>query len=293
MISYKISKVDIDSGSGEDPHKHLKEFHVVCTSMKPTRVIEEQIKLRAFPFSLKDSAKDGLYYLPSGSVTTWEEMKRLFLEKYFLASRVAKNQKAICGVMQDSRESLHEYWECFKRLCASCPHHQISEQLLIQYFYEGLLPTDRSMIDAASGGALVDKTLEGARNLIANMAANSQQFGTRLDTPPRHVNEVNVSSPEKQLASLTSLASQMAVGNMQMTKARGICSVMGHPTDMCPNLQEDPNEQVNAMGGFPRQLQRNYDPYSNTYNRGWRDHPNFSYGSQQVNQLMPPNHPNF
>ena len=35
------------------------------------------------------------------------------------------------------------------------------------------------MIDAASGGALVDKTPEAARNLIANMAANSQQFNTR------------------------------------------------------------------------------------------------------------------
>ena len=44
--------------AGEDPHKHLKELHVVCTSMKPTGVTEDQIKLRAFPFSLKDSAKD-------------------------------------------------------------------------------------------------------------------------------------------------------------------------------------------------------------------------------------------
>ena len=33
---------------------------------------------------------------------------------------------------------------------------------------------DRSMIDAASGGALVDKTPTEAMNLIANMAANSQ-----------------------------------------------------------------------------------------------------------------------
>ena len=47
-------------------------------------------------------------------------------------------------------------------------------QLLIQYFYEGLLPMDRSMIDASSGGALMDKTLEAAQNLIANMAADSQ-----------------------------------------------------------------------------------------------------------------------
>ena len=41
----------------EDPNKHLKEFHVVCSSIRPTGVTEEQIKLRAFPFSLVDSAK--------------------------------------------------------------------------------------------------------------------------------------------------------------------------------------------------------------------------------------------
>ncbi|XP_068638474.1 uncharacterized protein [Aristolochia californica] len=66
---------------------------------------------------------------------------------------------------------------------------KISEQLLIQYFYEGLLPTDRSMIDAASGGAFVDKTPEATRNLIANMEANSQQIGTRLELPSKNVNE--------------------------------------------------------------------------------------------------------
>ena len=46
--------------ASEDPHKHLKELHVVCTSMKPTGVTEDQIKLRVFPFSLKDLAKDCL-----------------------------------------------------------------------------------------------------------------------------------------------------------------------------------------------------------------------------------------
>jgi len=119
--------------------------------------------------------------------------------------------------------------------------------------------------------------------LIANMAANSQQFGTRLDLPSKHVNEVNISSLEQQITSLTSLVCQMAVGNMQMVKACGICSVVGHPTDMCPTLQEEPIEQVNAVSGFPGQLQRKYDPYSTTYNLEWRDHPNLSYGNPQVN----------
>jgi hypothetical protein len=56
--------------AGEDPHKHLKEFHMICSTMKPQGVTEEQIKLRAFPFSLADKAKDWLYYLPSRSIMT-------------------------------------------------------------------------------------------------------------------------------------------------------------------------------------------------------------------------------
>ena len=55
------------------------------------------------------------------------------------------------------------------------------------------------MIDGASGGALVDKIPEDARNLIANMTANSQQFGTRLDPPSKHVNEINIFSLNKKL----------------------------------------------------------------------------------------------
>ena len=47
------------------------------------------------------------------------------------------------------------------------------------------------MIDAAGGGALVDKTPIAARDLIANMAENSQQFGSRMITGTRGVGEVS------------------------------------------------------------------------------------------------------
>lgn len=54
-------------------------------------------------------------------------------------------------------ESLFEYWERYKQLCTRFPHHQISDQLLIQYFYSSLLANDRANIDVAVGGALADK----------------------------------------------------------------------------------------------------------------------------------------
>ena len=65
-----------------------------------------------------------------------------------------------------------------------------------------------------------------------------------------------------------------------------IYSKNGHPTDLCPTLYEEGNnEQVNAARGFQGQnrFQRKYDRFSNTYNPGWKDHQNFSYrGSQQA-----------
>ncbi|KAL2337346.1 hypothetical protein Fmac_011792 [Flemingia macrophylla] len=144
--------------SGEDPHKHLKEFHIVCSTMKPHDVQEDHICLKAFPHSLEGLAKDWLYYLAPGSITSWDNLKRAFLDKFFPASRTTTIRKDISGIRQQNGESLYKYWERFKRLCASCLHHQISEQLLLQYFYEGLNTMERNIIDAASGGALGDMT---------------------------------------------------------------------------------------------------------------------------------------
>ncbi|KAF7824171.1 uncharacterized protein G2W53_022315 [Senna tora] len=115
----------------EDPYNHLKEFHVVYSSIKPDRITEEQIKLRAFPFSLEDAAKKWLFYLPAGSITSCEQMMKTFLERYYPT-----------------------FMEHFKELCASCPQHGIPEQALINFFYEGLLPSARSSINGAASASL-------------------------------------------------------------------------------------------------------------------------------------------
>ncbi|KAL0463417.1 UNVERIFIED_CONTAM: hypothetical protein Slati_0229300 [Sesamum latifolium] len=160
--------------AGDDPHKHLKEFHVVCSGMRPQGVTEEQVKLRAFPFSLGEKAKDWFYSLPSESIISWDELKKQFLENYFPASRTITIRKEISGIRQFSGENFHEYWGRIKHLVESCPHHQISDHLLIQYFYKGLTEANRSLVDAASGGALYDKTPTEACKLIKIMTFNTQ-----------------------------------------------------------------------------------------------------------------------
>nr|XP_027064430.1 uncharacterized protein LOC113690635 [Coffea arabica] len=78
----------------------------------------------------------------------------------------------------------------------------------------------------------------------------------------------------------TSFIRQLAVGNASQAKVCGICTGMGHSTEMCPLIQGESVEQVNMTGHAPAPRQP-YDPYSNTYNPGWRDHSNFSYGGNR------------
>ncbi|RDY12021.1 hypothetical protein CR513_03258, partial [Mucuna pruriens] len=166
-------------------------------------------------------------------------MKCIFLEKFFPASRIAIIRKEICEIRQHSRETLHEYWERFNKLC-------INEQLLIQHFYKGLTMMDQSMIDAASGGALMDKLLVTARQLISNMASNKEQFGIRGASQPRMVNEIDVVDNlrmENQLTELTLLVSVAA-------RVCGICTFVEHPTDMCPTLQETKSDYSESVGAI-------------------------------------------
>ncbi|KNA09493.1 hypothetical protein SOVF_152900, partial [Spinacia oleracea] len=162
--------------------------------------------------------------------------------------------------------------------------------LLPKYYGKsGLLPTDRGMIDASSGGALVDKTPTQARALISNMAQNTQQHGSRNDV--KRVNGVDLSGIQNQLqenaqqiATLTTLVSKIVASNESKARVCGICCNESHLTDKCPELQ---SETVNAIGGYSGQ--RKYDPYSQTYNEGWKDHPNLRYGNRP--QLPQSNQP--
>ncbi|XP_071939097.1 uncharacterized protein [Coffea arabica] len=125
------------------------------------------------------------------------------------------------------------------------------------------------------------------------MAENSQQFGVRFEGVTRRVNEVNHSDLANRLTELTALIRQMTRGQVQATKACGICTAPKHMTDMCLTLQEDLNEQASAMRSLPGPPQRRNDPYAPTYNLGWGNHPNFSNapkpsGFQQPFQQRPP-----
>ncbi|KAK5824981.1 hypothetical protein PVK06_019780 [Gossypium arboreum] len=134
------------------------------------------------------------------------------------------------------------------------------------------------MIDAASGGALVNMTPQRVRELISTMAANSQQYRPNSE-PTRRVNGVNISTLEDKLDKLTNVVQSLLTEKKSLTPLCGICTTSEHSTDLCPILNDNSTAHVDAVGGFPGPPQRRYDPFSNTYNPGWKDHPNLNYGA--------------
>ncbi|KAG8491703.1 hypothetical protein CXB51_015156 [Gossypium anomalum] len=210
--------------------------------------------------------------LPKAPLMLW------LLAAFFPASRAAELIREIVGIRQKDAETLYDYWERFKKLCASCPQHGITEQSLLQYFYEGLKPIEMNMVDAASGGALVNMTPQQARDLISTMAANSQQFRANPE-PPRRVHQLSNSTIEDRLDRLTNIVNSLVTEKSKPARVCGIRATPEHTTDACPSLCDDSMAHLDAVGNFPGPPQRRYNPYANTYNPGWKDHPNFSYGA--------------
>lgn len=63
----------------ESPYLHLRDFDEVCATFNDQACTTEIIKLKLFPFSLKDKAKTWLNSLKPRSIGTWQEMQTEFL----------------------------------------------------------------------------------------------------------------------------------------------------------------------------------------------------------------------
>ena len=77
----------------EKPYTHLKDFEDVCSTFSDQPCSEDVLRLKLFPFSLKDNAKTWLKSLRPRTIRTWHELQAQFLKKYFPMHRTS-NLKA-------------------------------------------------------------------------------------------------------------------------------------------------------------------------------------------------------
>lgn len=148
------------------------------------------------------------------------------------------------------------------------------------------------MLDASVGGALLNKSYNEAYELIESIAANSYQWPTsRINSAKKvaSLHEVSeVSTLSAQIASLTNIlkAAQISSNSAasispassvsprviehNISSVESISCVLcggGHVYKVCPNN----TMSVNYVGNYNAEnFNREHNPYSNTYNPGWR-----------------------
>nr|GEZ36820.1 reverse transcriptase domain-containing protein [Tanacetum cinerariifolium] len=93
--------------------------------------------------------------LPKNSINTFEQMVKMFLEKYFSPSMVTKLRNEITNYRQRPDESLFEAWEHYKLSIDHCPNHNMLPVTQIDTFYNGLTLRHRDTINAAAGGTFM------------------------------------------------------------------------------------------------------------------------------------------
>ncbi|XP_050213778.1 uncharacterized protein LOC126665116 [Mercurialis annua] len=189
--------------SHEDPNAHIATFLGVLNTFKLHRITAYQIKLRMFPFSLRDKA---------------------------------------------------------------------------------------TTIDVALGGSFMQKTYEKALELVEKLAVVSSTWGPMDRRAPSNQKSVMTLNQVKEIeaikatnaslqAQLDALKKQVRPRNALVAYVQVGCKFCGdynHSGGECLVTGQALSEQVNYVGG---QRQAN-DSYSNTYNPGWRNHPNLGCRDQ-------------
>jgi len=128
----------------------------------------------------------------------------------------------------------------------------------------------------------MNKTEDEAYNLIEEMALNNYQWSTERGQPKRVGGKLEVDALTLLSGKVDAMTQRMDRMNVNVVNSSApppceICGSVDHLTLNCQvgsPFAQDANE-VNYINNFnPRPTN---DPYSNTYNPGWRNHPNFSY----------------
>ncbi|XP_073153976.1 uncharacterized protein [Henckelia pumila] len=138
------------------------------------------------------------------------------------------------------------------------------------------------MLDAAAGGNLLRKSSEDGYELIEEIATSSyhpqsERSGARKSTGIHQVEAFT--SVAAQLEVMNKRIEELSVGHSAMRVQEVWCEKCGaeHFTKDCQTFSQPEGVMASHMGNQNRP--RN-DPFLNSYNTGWRQHPNFSWGGQ-------------
>ncbi|KAL4363217.1 hypothetical protein GQ457_04G018970 [Hibiscus cannabinus] len=162
----------------ENARQHVKLFLEICNSFKIHGVSNDVLKLKLFPYSLRDKAKTWLNNLQPGSLQSWTQLCRCFLAKFSYTNMTDHLRNQITSFRQEDDEAMHEAWERYRDLFRRCPMHGLPEWTQVSIFYNSVNTPTRMMLDASANGTLLDKPPRESLEILDKLAQNDYQHPT-------------------------------------------------------------------------------------------------------------------
>ena len=95
------------------------------------------IGLRLFPLSLTGEAAIWFTELPYNSIFTWNQLRDVFLARYYPVSTKLNHKGRVNYFVALPRELVSSSWDRFTSFFRSVPNHHIDDESLKEYFYRG------------------------------------------------------------------------------------------------------------------------------------------------------------
>nr|GEY68099.1 reverse transcriptase domain-containing protein [Tanacetum cinerariifolium] len=213
-----------------DANKHLDKFLHVTQSIKVNGVTDDALHLYLFPHSLTHHATAWFDRLPRNSITTFEQMAKMFLEKYFPPSTVTNLRNEITNFCQRPDESLFEAWEPYKISIDRCPNHSMLPVTQIDTFYNGLTLRHRDTFNDAASRTFMNRRPEDCYNLIKNMTAHNNDWDTSTQR-----SESSSSITSSFYPKIVALKAKMVEINKNLRKVLQINQKVKAVTPRCEN----------------------------------------------------------
>ncbi|KAL4376918.1 hypothetical protein GQ457_02G026120 [Hibiscus cannabinus] len=237
----------------ENAKQHVKSFLEICNSFKIHGVSNDVLKLKLFPYSLRDKAKTWLHNLQLGSLQSWTQLCRGFLAKFSYTNMTDHLINQITSFRQEDDEAMHEAWERYRDLFRRCPMHGLPEWTQVSIFYNSVNTPTRMMLDASANGTLLDKPPRESLEILEKLAQNDYQHPTsrRGNTRGTAVNP----SP-------TTDTPAEADAPAQASKDHGIPQpTMGESSAESSHAQSDKSEEIRPPPPFPQRLKKQKQDY--------------------------------
>lgn len=158
MVQLLISNRQFAELSYQDPQLYLQNFIELTDTFIPTRVSLDCVRMTLFPHSLLGEAKRQLNADPTNSITSWDDLARKFLIRFFLSGKTARLRSEIVSFKQKPYENLNHAWECFNALLQDCLHQQQSNEVLAHTFVKALDHNTKILLDIVIGGQELELT---------------------------------------------------------------------------------------------------------------------------------------